>query len=41
VTEDRFAIALRWRTSAFDTGAVRRLLHESGAIAVTQSELDL
>jgi hypothetical protein len=41
VTDDRFAIALRWRTSAFDTGIARRLLHESGAIAITQSELDL
>jgi hypothetical protein len=41
VTDDRFVIALRWRSSAFDTGEARRVLHDSGAIDVTQTELDL
>lgn len=41
VTDDEFAIALRWRSSVFDTGEARRLLHESGAIDIRQMEMDL
>src|SRR3989454_10288067 len=36
VTDDRFAIALRWRPNVFDTGEARRLLHDSGASEVRQ-----
>ena len=41
VTDDRFAIALRWRSTVFDTGEARRLLHESGAIELQQTVTDL
>jgi hypothetical protein len=41
VTEDQFAIALRWRSSVFDTGEARRLLHDSGAIDIRQMVIDL
>jgi|SRR5262245_7475008 len=41
VTDDRFAIALRWRATVFDTGEARRLLHESGAIDIKQTVMDL
>ena len=41
VTDDTFAIALRWRASVFDTGEARRVLRESGAIQITQTEMDL
>ncbi len=41
VTEDEFAIALRWRSSVFDTGEARRLLHDSGAIDIRQMVMDL
>ena len=40
VTEDRFAVALRWRPNAFDTGAARRLLVQSGAIQIIQIASD-
>ena len=32
VTNDRFAIALRWRETVFDTGEARRVLLDCGAI---------
>jgi len=41
VTDDSFAIALRWRPSAFDTGEAHRLLHDSGAIDIRQMVGDL
>jgi hypothetical protein len=41
VTNDRFAIALRWRSTAFDTGEATRLLIESGAIDITEQEVGL
>jgi hypothetical protein len=41
VTDDRFAMALRWRSTVFDTGEARRLLHDSGAIDIRQVEVDL
>jgi ActD protein len=41
VTDDRFAIALRWRTSPFDTGEARRLLRESGAVEIVQEAKEL
>jgi len=41
VTDDEFAIALRWRSSVFDAGEARRLLHEAGAIDVRQTVVDL
>ncbi|HJZ77896.1 MAG TPA: DUF3341 domain-containing protein [Vicinamibacterales bacterium] len=41
VTDDRFAIALRWRPNAFDTGSARRLLIQSGAIRIIQTASDL
>jgi Protein of unknown function (DUF3341) len=41
VTDDEFAIALRWRSSVFDTGEARRLLHDSGAIDIRQTVMDL
>jgi hypothetical protein len=41
VTNDRFAIALRWRSTAFDTGEATRLLIESGAIEITEQEVSL
>lgn len=41
VTDDRFAIALRWRTSVFDTGEARRLLHDSGASEIRHMVGDL
>ena len=41
VTDDRFAIALRWRTSPFETGEARRVLRESGAVDIVQAERDL
>lgn len=36
VTDDTFAIVMRWRSTAFDTGEVRRLLRESGALNVRE-----
>jgi hypothetical protein len=41
VTDDAFAIALRWKSNVFDTGEVRRLLHDSGAIDIRQTEMEL
>ena len=41
VTNDRFAIALRWRATVFDTGEARRLLLDSGAIEIRQMDVDL
>jgi len=41
VTDDEFAIALRWRSSVFDAGEAHRLLHEAGAIDVRQTMVDL
>jgi hypothetical protein len=41
VTDDQFAIALRWRSTVFDTGEARRILYESGAIDIRQAEMDL
>jgi hypothetical protein len=41
VTDDRFAIALRWRSSVFDTGEARRILHDCGAIEIRQAVMDL
>jgi len=41
VTDDTFAIALRWRNTVFDTGEARRVLTESGAIEIRQTEMDL
>jgi hypothetical protein len=41
VTNDRFAIALRWRATVFDTGEARRLLLDSGAIEVRQMDVEL
>src|SRR5262245_21756374 len=41
VTDDTFAIALKWRATVFDTGEVRRLLHDSGALDVRQMAGDL
>jgi hypothetical protein len=41
VTDDEFAIALRWRSSVFDTGEAQRLLHDSGAIDIRQMVMDL
>jgi len=41
VTDDRFAIAMRWRSTVFDTGEARRLLHDSGAIEIRQAVMDL
>jgi ActD protein len=41
VTDDTFAIALRWRATVFDTGEARRVLSESGAIRITQAVMDL
>jgi len=41
VTDDEFAVVLRWRSSVFETGAARRLLHDSGAIDIRQGVMDL
>jgi hypothetical protein len=41
VTDDRFAIALRWRASVFDTGEARRLLDGSGAVEIRQTVMEL
>jgi hypothetical protein len=41
VTDDRFAIALRWRSTVFDTGEARRVLLDSGAIDIRQTAVDL
>ncbi|HMF98704.1 MAG TPA: DUF3341 domain-containing protein [Vicinamibacterales bacterium] len=41
VTDDRFAVALRWRPNAFDTGSARHLLVQSGAIRIIQTASDL
>ena len=41
VTDDMFAIVLRWRSTVFDTGDVRRLLYNSGAIEIRQTVTDL
>ena len=36
VTDDVFALALRWRPNAFDTGEAQRVLRESGATDVRE-----
>ena len=36
VTDDTFAVALRWRPNAFDTGEARHLLLTSGATDIRQ-----
>jgi hypothetical protein len=41
VTDDQFTIAMRWRSSVFDTGEARRLLLDSGAIEIKQMVMDL
>jgi hypothetical protein len=41
VTDDTFAVALRWRSSAFDTGEARRVLRDCGAIEITQQAMEL
>jgi Protein of unknown function (DUF3341) len=41
VTDDTFAVALRWRTNAFDTGEARRVMRDSGAVEITQAVMDL
>jgi len=41
VTDDEFAVVLRWRSSVFETGAARRHLHDSGAIDIRQGVMDL
>ena len=41
VTDDRFAVAMRWRATPFDTGEVRRIFHECGAIEIAQNAIDL
>jgi len=41
VTDDEFAIALRWRSSVFETGEARRLLRDNGAIEIRQMVMDL
>jgi len=40
VTDDRYAVALRWRPNAFDTGAARQLLMQSGATRIIQTAGD-
>ncbi|HKB10169.1 MAG TPA: DUF3341 domain-containing protein [Vicinamibacterales bacterium] len=40
VTEDCFAVALRWRPNAFDTCGARRLLVQSGATRIIQIASD-
>ena len=41
VTNDRFAVALRWRSTIFDTREVHRIMASCGAIAITQGVMDL
>jgi len=41
VTDDTFAVALRWRPNAFDTGEARNLLIENGATDIRQMVGDL
>jgi hypothetical protein len=41
VTDDVFALALRWRSNAFDTGEAQRLLRGSGAIDVREMLVEL
>jgi hypothetical protein len=41
VTNDRFAIALRWKSTVFDTGEARRVLLDSGAIDIRHTAVDL
>ena len=41
VTNDRFAIALRWRETVFDTGEARRVLLDCGAIEIRQMDVEL
>ena len=41
VTNDTFAIALRWKSTVFDTGEARRVLLDSGAIDIRQTAVDL
>ena len=41
VTDDTFAVALRWRPNAFDTGEARHLLLTSGATDIRQMVGDL
>lgn len=41
VTDDQFVVALRWRSSVFDTGEARRILYDSGAIEIRQGVMDL
>jgi hypothetical protein len=40
VTDDTFAIELRWRSNVFDTGEARRVLTRSGATAIARTVLD-
>jgi ActD protein len=40
VTDDRFAVALRWRPNVFDTGKARHLLVQSGATRIIQTASD-
>jgi len=40
VTDDTFAIELRWRSNRFDTGEARRALMRSGALAITRTVVD-
>jgi ActD protein len=41
VTDDVFAVALRWRATVFDTGEARRVLQDSGALEISQTAGDL
>lgn len=41
VTDDVFAVALRWRETVFDTGEARRVLQDSGALEINQTAGDL
>jgi len=41
VTDDRFAIVLRWRSSAFDTREVQGIMLACGAIGIRQAVMDL
>jgi ActD protein len=41
VTDDTFAIALKWRSTVFETGEARRVLRDSGALDVRQMTGDL
>jgi hypothetical protein len=39
VTDDTFAIVLRWTSTVFDTGEAQLILHDSGAIEVRQVDI--